>query len=185
MYCTSCGSPNMQRLSMVYASGFRDQKGTVIGFGRGLFVGRNRGTSQSRLSQIAAPPRPRNTGKFVGIWVSIGLLASWLGLLTWAQNVEQQRTQTAHVRHSAVPRPSVQLSPESVFILKSFGALAVTVYVLSLPLCLRSIRRFNRNVYVPAMRRWELFFHVPELWHDCRNARTTVSRGENRLNASG
>jgi len=159
MYCTSCGSPNMQRLAVVYMSGFRDYRGTVVGFGRGLFVGRNRGTSQNRLSQIAAPPRPRNAGTLVGIWVSIGIVAAWLGLMIWAQNTQaQQGTQSQHIRRPPAPQPSVQLSPELSFMLKGLGAVAVGVYVLWLPLGLRSIRHFNRDVYVPAMRKWDASF---------------------------
>lgn len=159
MYCTSCGSPNMQRLAVVYMSGFRDYRGTVVGFGRGLFVGRNKGTSQNRLSQIASPPRPRSAAKLVGIWTTIGLIAAWLGLMIWAQNTRaQQGTQNQHVRRPVAPQPSVQLSPELSLILKGLGITAVAIYLLSLPLGLRSIHRFNRDVFVPAAQKWEASF---------------------------
>jgi hypothetical protein len=65
----------------------------------------------------------------------------------------------------------MQLSPESVFILKSFGIAAAALYMLSLPLGLRSIHRFNRDVYLPAIRRWELSFM-------CQNCGATIEMPE-------
>jgi len=72
MYCPACGSPEFQKLSYVYMSGLRDINSRTVGLGRSLYVGRTRGTSQSRLSQIALPPRPRRYVRVVILWLILG-----------------------------------------------------------------------------------------------------------------
>lgn len=157
MYCTSCGSPNMQKLSFVYTSGFRDHRGTVVGVGRGLFVGRNRRTSQSRLSQIAAPPRPRSYAGVMVPWVVVGLLGLWLCSLV----ILGLNTRTNEGLQNPRRYPSellIDLTPNGVLMLETIGIAIGVGYVAMLPLLLRGVQRYNRDVFSKAIQRWNASF---------------------------
>ena len=86
--CPSCGSDDWKSASLVHSEGLSVSKGrirgTIIGgshtmhsngqlsVGGGVLRGRTRGTSQTLLSQMAAPPRKR-TGLRVVLAVLTGL----------------------------------------------------------------------------------------------------------------
>jgi hypothetical protein len=62
--CPTCGSQNTQRLSTAYMSGLSQFSAVTsgIGWARAPVIGRGWtiGTSQTQLSQVAAPPAKRN-----------------------------------------------------------------------------------------------------------------------------
>lgn len=59
MECPSCRSTDLQKLSFIYNAGLFDVKGHSAGIlGGGFYL--HHGTRQSRLSQIASPPRKRS-----------------------------------------------------------------------------------------------------------------------------
>jgi hypothetical protein len=61
MVCPSCNSTDLKRVSLIYAAGVHESRGSlrglVFGDGDGLPFGRWRGRSQSLLSRRMAPPR--------------------------------------------------------------------------------------------------------------------------------
>jgi hypothetical protein len=159
MYCPSCGSIYVQKLSVVYMSGFRATTSTTVGFSRGLFVGKNRGTSQSRLSQVATPPRARSYAGVLVPWVLTGIFGLWfssfifLGLHTQAG----QGLQDPHHKKK-VSRPLLDVSPKGVLALEIIGLGIAAGYLLTLPTLLRSVRRYNRDIYSKAIQKWNSSF---------------------------
>ena len=75
-----------------------------------------------------------------------------------ASNLPKLIKQRTHVPRYTAPHPSAQFPPDLRQTLITFGIIALAVYVLSLPVALRSVHRFNRNVYLLAMQRWEASF---------------------------
>jgi hypothetical protein len=61
MVCPNCNSTDLKKASLIHAAGVYESRGSLRGlFGgtsNGLLVGRFRGTSQSRLSKLVAPPK--------------------------------------------------------------------------------------------------------------------------------
>lgn len=62
MFCPSCSSNDLKKLSLIYMSGIHDTTGVSRGVvlsegGLGVFRGRRRSTHQSKLSTLAAPPK--------------------------------------------------------------------------------------------------------------------------------
>jgi hypothetical protein len=159
MYCSSCGSAYVQNLSVVYMSGFREIKSTTIGFGRSLFVGKNKGASQNRLSQLATPPRARSYAGVLLPWVLIGIFGLWfssfifLGLNTQAG----QGLQNSH-HNQKVSRPLLDVGPDGVLALEIIGIGIAAGYLLMLPILLRGVRRYNRDVYSKAIQQWNSSF---------------------------
>jgi hypothetical protein len=159
MYCPSCGSAYVQKLSVVYMSGFRNTKSTMIGFGRSLFIGGNRGTTQSRLSQMATPPRARSYAGVLVPWLLLGMFGLWfcsfifLGLNTQAgQGLQNSR------HNQKVSRPLLDVGPDGVLALEMTGIGIGAGYLLILPFLLRSVRRYNRDVYSKAIQKWNSSF---------------------------
>jgi hypothetical protein len=159
MYCPSCGSTYVQKLSVVYMSGFRNTKSTTVGLSRGLFVGRNRGTTQSRLSQMATPPRARSYAGVLVPWVLVGMCGLWfcsfifLGLNTQAgQGLQNPRN------NEKVSRPLLDIGPDGVLALEMTGIGIGAGYLLILPFLLRGVRRYNRDVYSPGIQKWNSSF---------------------------
>lgn len=172
MYCPSCGSSDLTKLSLLHISGIRDVRTKTVGLGRGLYIGKNRGTSQTRVSQMASPPRPRRAGTVILIWLGVGLIVAWAGaLIQTAQNAQPRfGSRNSHV-HQILPPTTARTRPESTLTLKALGVAATVMYVVSLPLFLRSARRYNTDVYGPAMRRWDASFMCQRLgkFSKCRN----------------
>ena len=60
MVCPNCNSPDLKTMSLIHAAGVYESRGRIWGFvagtGDGLFFGKYRGTSQSRLSKAVSPP---------------------------------------------------------------------------------------------------------------------------------
>jgi hypothetical protein len=89
MECSECGSTEFTRLALVYAQGFSELKarsrgwglglaleGPVLGFGRA----RTQGSLQTKLSQVASPPRKKSYWKIIK-WGSLISAMVWWGLL--------------------------------------------------------------------------------------------------------
>ncbi len=61
MACPNCNSTDLKKLSLIYAAGVYESRGSLlgalVGSGDGLLFGRYREKSQSRLSKLAAPPK--------------------------------------------------------------------------------------------------------------------------------
>ncbi|TAM88874.1 hypothetical protein EPN42_08535 [bacterium] len=78
MYCASCDSPDVRKLSLVYESGLTLVKTntTGIGIGAGLGVGgaSTRGTHVTALAAKAAPPKKQSAGVFLFLTVVCGAL---------------------------------------------------------------------------------------------------------------
>ncbi len=156
MYCRSCGSSDFKKLSFVYLAGTRDIQSTMVGFGRGLFVGKNRGTSQSRLSQLATPPRPRSYGGVVAAWVLVGMfgLMFWTITFTALRAPVNQGPPNRQLDHkTSKPVPAIEVS-----MLENIGIAMGMAYPLLLLLLLRNVHRYNRDVYSKAMQRWNSSF---------------------------
>jgi hypothetical protein len=179
MYCPSCGSTHVQKLAVVYMSGFRDTKSTTVGFGRGLFVGRNRGTSQSRLSQMATPPRPRSyAGVFVP-WVLVGMFGLWFySLIFLGTHTEGGKgLQNSHHTKKA-SRPLIDVSPDGALALEIIGVGIGAGYLLILPFLLRGARRYNRDVYSPRIQKWNSSFMCQTcgMVHEMRDQTSAVAK---------
>src|SRR5258708_33016320 len=160
MYCPSCRSTYLKKLALVYTSGLRNINTRAVGFGRGLYVGRNRGTSQSRLSQIAAPSRARSSSRVVIIWLLFGLVGGWMFamVITAANPLTNRQKNPTIRRNQGNTRPSVEISPEVAIVMRNIAIGAGTAYVLLLLILLRSVRRYNRDVYSKAIVRWNSSF---------------------------
>jgi hypothetical protein len=59
--CPNCNSTDVKKLSLIYAAGVYESRGSLrglfLGNSDGLLFGRFRGTSQSRLSKMTGPPK--------------------------------------------------------------------------------------------------------------------------------
>jgi hypothetical protein len=60
MICPNCQSSDLSNASLVYAAGLHESSGRAVGWilgsADGWWIGRYRGTSQSRLSKMVGPP---------------------------------------------------------------------------------------------------------------------------------
>lgn len=140
--CQSCGSENVQRLSIVYDGGLSEinakESGSGIGFGSGgLGVGfgssKIKGSNQSRLSQKAAPPEKKRVIKHFAIW-GIGLFLVppvVVSVLGWDSSIAQLLT-----------------------LLLYLGAAGLHIY---------SDIQYNRRIYPNLFTRWDESF----LCHKC------------------
>lgn len=142
MVCPSCSSTDLKKLSLVYVSGTYEGSGVSRGAvlsagGPGLHVGRNRGTYQSKLSGVAAPPKKRSFIKWI-LWWLLGLVI--VALLS------------LRLLHSL---PGNQA--------REWDNLVGLVYLLTLPVLLTSIFRYNRRVYSELFRLSGFSFHVPTM----------------------
>jgi hypothetical protein len=61
MICPNCNSTNLKSLALIHAAGLYQSSGRtwglLFGVGDGLYFGSYKGSSQSLLSKVAAPPR--------------------------------------------------------------------------------------------------------------------------------
>jgi len=82
--CPKCSDQNTQRLSLAFESGISDvttrTSGAAVGIGRGgigIGIGssKNKGTSQTALSQRAAPPKKSSYLKIFKYWFIATLLS--------------------------------------------------------------------------------------------------------------
>jgi hypothetical protein len=57
--CPNCHSTDLKKISLIHAAGVHESRGRFFGWflGDGLWFGRYKGTSQSRLSAMLSPPR--------------------------------------------------------------------------------------------------------------------------------
>jgi hypothetical protein len=69
--CPNCRSTDLKKIPLVYAAGVHDTRGRIFGWllGNGLWLGRYRGTSQSRLSTMLSPPRKLPYGLPIALWL--------------------------------------------------------------------------------------------------------------------
>lgn len=137
MVCPSCSSTDLKKLSFVYASGTYDGKGLNRGLvlsadGPGVHIGRSRGTYQSKLSQIAAPPKKRSFVKAILFWLAGMVVVAIL---------------SRNLLHS-LPRNQA----------RELDNLAGLVYLLILPILLVWIFWYNRRVYPELFRQWDSRF---------------------------
>lgn len=83
MVCPNCGSIDLKKASLLHAAGLYESRGGIRGFflgnRDGLAFGRYRGTSQSRLSAMAAPP-----GKLPYLTPAIVWLAGFFVVMAFA-----------------------------------------------------------------------------------------------------
>lgn len=78
--CPVCHSQNVQKLTMVHASGISKGTGVGVGMAGGhLGVGVGLSTTQTELSRIAAPPKMQ-TGQRGGL-IAVGVLAIAVSLI--------------------------------------------------------------------------------------------------------
>ena len=99
--CPNCRSTDLKRIFLVYAAGVHDTRGRFIaslpGSASGLFFGRYRGASQSRLSKIVAPPVRAPYFLPIVLWLfgffvviafgSLGKLSSLMALISVGYNL--------------------------------------------------------------------------------------------------
>jgi hypothetical protein len=73
MTCPKCHSGDLKKMSLIYAEGVRESGGRFFGsfLGDGLWFGRYRGTSQSRLSAMLSPPRKFPHGLPMVVWLLV------------------------------------------------------------------------------------------------------------------
>lgn len=185
MHCSGCGSIHLQKLSLVYMSGFRDFNTRTVGWGRSLYIGRTRGTSQSRLSQIAAPPQPRRYLRVLILWLLAGyfgavIISSFMASVsaprvvpivdghavqpagTQEKPIVQSKAsrRRAHVQYSvqAQTSPANQtMRSDNVWNDTLAGTLAGG-YILLLFFLLRRVWLYNRTAYAKAMQKWNASF---------------------------
>src|ERR1700730_15668059 len=73
MVCPNCNANNFRKVSMVHGAGVYESRGRWNGFFLGhidgLFFGRFKGTSQSRLSAMADPPPRLPYGSPITLWL--------------------------------------------------------------------------------------------------------------------
>ena len=158
-------------------SGLRDINSRTVGFGRSLYVGKTRGTSQSRLSQIASPPRPRRYGGMVILWLIVVYFGAYLSLYAVVviharqtpisqhlpvadRAVVQQETATQNSRkgQQKFQRPNAVPPIQWTPVDQAIGCLMGTADMLLLFVLMRRVYRYNRTVYSKAYQNWENSF---------------------------
>src|SRR5882724_13661775 len=94
MVCLNCSSTDLRKVSLVLAAGIHEFRGRFLGLllggADGALLGRNRGTSQSRLSQLLNPPRKLPYFGPIVLWLfGFFILMSFdaQGKLSWAMAV--------------------------------------------------------------------------------------------------
>lgn len=158
MECQACHSTNLQRLSLVYDSGLSDVTAhslSVIGGGLQVY----RGTGQSRLSRVAAPPRKQSYIRAILIWfvscclLSVALLSTWPHVFGRVSRTSVIGVPTAHRGSVAsppqFPAPGGDTTIEHVCALCLFLWLAVWIW---------RVRRYNSRVYPAALQKWRSSF---------------------------
>jgi hypothetical protein len=152
MECPSCQSTNLQKLSVIYNSGLFDVRASSAGIiGGGFYI--HRGTRQSRLSQIAAPPRRRSDLRVALLW----LLGSCLLAVTISEIRPQaldQAGQNYHGPKQAMHKSGAMTRHPSTAV-DHFVAVAL---FLLLAILLARVYRHNRYIYPSAIQRWNSSF---------------------------
>ena len=124
--CDQCGTANIVAAPVLYQQGTRAYSGTF-----------NSGTSQSYSAQAAAPPSPRGYGRPLLLWGPVILFLSVWTIVSFRSILE-------------LPKATMfRLDLAAVFLL-----LEVFCFV-GLVFNLRSIARYNREVYPRLHWNWE------------------------------
>ena len=158
MECQACHSTHLQRLSLVYDSGLSDVAAHSLGVvGGGFQV--HRGTSQSRLSRVAAPPKKQSYFRVVLLWfVSCWILSAALSL-TWPQvfgRVPRTPVSGAPTAHrGSVTSPPKFPAPGGDKTIEHAWALCLLLW---LAVWVWRVRRFNSQVYPAALQKWRSSF---------------------------
>jgi hypothetical protein len=142
MRCPTCSSEECSSLSLVYAGGLSDirtrSRGRGFAFGETTgalsFTARSRGTCQTRLSKLAAPPRKLRYRHVVLWWIlGLGILYWLFGYLVWLHELSAIRAVTAFPKFA-----------------HAYSGIAVFVLAV--------LRWHNRHVRPQRYRRWERSF---------------------------
>jgi len=153
MECNSCRSTDLQRLSLVYNAGLFNVKAHSIGV-RGFSL--HHGADQSRLSQMAAPPRKRSYVKVALLW----LLGFWLA----GAAISLMRPQLLGPRHqkdygsARIEQDTVISGPVHATIDTVIGNVILAGLFALLAMLLWRVHRYNRQVHPEAIRRWNSSF---------------------------
>ncbi|HEY6351196.1 MAG TPA: hypothetical protein VI636_17470 [Candidatus Angelobacter sp.] len=145
----------MQKLSVIYNSGLFDVKRTSTGIiGGGFYL--HRGTSQSRLSQMAAPPRKRSYLKVTLLWLVGFFLAGGAISLIRPQLLGEKHQKiygSAPVERGAVVArqvpPDIDTTIGNVLLVGLFVLLAILLW---------RVHRYNRKRYPAVLQRWNSSF---------------------------
>lgn len=142
MRCPKCNSEEYASLSVVYDAGLSDirarTRGGGFAFGESAgtlsFTARSRGTCQTRLSKLAAPPRKLRYRHVILWWIlGLGILYWLFGYLVWLHELSAIRALTTF--------------PDFAH---AYSGLAVFVLAV--------LWWYNRRVRPQRYRRWERSF---------------------------
>ena len=124
--CDQCGTTNIVAAPVLYQQGTRAYSGTF-----------SSGTSQSYSAQVAAPPSPRGYGRPLFVWgFGILFLSAWT-IVSFRSILEFPKT------------TMFRLDLAAVFLLLEVFSFVGLVFHL------RSIARYNREVYPRLHWNWE------------------------------
>jgi hypothetical protein len=94
--CPSCGSETIKSLALVYASGVAETSsrgaGVLVGSSVGVALGKTKGSQQTLLSQMAAPPQKKSVWRAVGLGF---LIYMGLVMAVTMSSVSSEATETA------------------------------------------------------------------------------------------
>jgi hypothetical protein len=124
--CDQCGTANIVAAPVLYQQGTRAYSGTF-----------NSGTSQSYSAQAAAPPSPRGYGRPLLLWGPVILFLSVWTIVSFRSILELPKT------------TMFRLDLAAIFLLLEVFSFVGLVFNL------RSIARYNREVYPRLHRNWE------------------------------
>ena len=124
--CDQCGTTNIVAAPVLYQQGTRAYSGTF-----------SSGTSQSNSAQATAPPSPRGYGRPLLLWGPVILFLSVWTIVSFRSILE-------------LPKATMfRLDLAAVFLLLEVFSLVGLVFKL------RSIARYNRDVYPRLHWNWE------------------------------
>ena len=124
--CDQCGTANIVAAPVLYQQGTRAYSGTF-----------SSGTSQSYSAQVAAPPSPRGYGRPLLLWGPVILFLSVWTVVSFRSILELPKTTIFRVDLAAV------------FLLLDVVSFVCLVFKL------RSIARYNREIYPRLHWNWE------------------------------
>ncbi len=155
MECPLCRSTDLQKLSVIYNSGFFDVRGHSTGIFSGDFQ-IHRGIRQNRLSQIAAPPKKRSYLRTALLYVlCFYVVGAMISLMQPRSLVQSQRNIHRSGQLADENHPTGQNNSAATDVW--WGVLAST-FVALLTILMRRAHRHNRNVYPTLRERWNSSF---------------------------